>query len=350
MSRRALTLLIGGVLALVLTAVATVATVPYVALVPGPTFNTLGQDGSRAVLTISGRPTFPTDGHLDLTTVRVRSQLTLAEAIRDWFDRDAAVVPSEIIYPPDKTTEQVQQENVKEMRTSQDNAVTAAARQLGFATAKITVEKIPSGSPSTGVLQVGDQLTSVNGTPVRDAADLRDLISAVPVGSTVRLGVLRGGADRTASVMTEAASSDEAGAPPRAVIGIVPKQDPVMAPFTVDIGLQDVGGPSAGLMFTLGILDKLDKASLTGGRYIAGTGEISPEGAVGPIGGIAQKLIAAKAKGAVAFLVPKDNCAEALRQHPDDLPLIQVSSVMDALDGLQAVRRGQTPVLCGAGR
>ncbi len=347
MSRRALTLLLAAVLAVVLTAGATVARVPYVALVPGPTFNTLGADGGSPVLAISGRQTFPTDGHLDLTTVGVRTQLTLAEAIKEWFDRDNAVVPREIIYPPDKSQQEVEQENTVSMQESQSNAVTAAARQLGFVTAKVTVGEIPAGSPSTGLLAVGDTITSVDGTAIRDAADLRELVSAAAVGTSLRLGVLRAGASRTVAVTTAAAAAD-AGAPNRSVIGVSTKETPVKAPFSVDISLQDVGGPSAGLMFTLGILDKLGKDSLTGGKYFAGTGEISADGTVGPIGGIAQKLVAAKAKGAVAFFVPAENCVEALKRHPAGLPLVEVASVGDALVGLQAIRRGQTPKVCGA--
>ncbi len=345
MSRRSLTLLLASLLALGLTGGAAQARVPYVALGPGPTFNTLSEVDGAPVLEVSGRPTFPTTGHLDLTTVNVQSELTLAQALHGWFERDLAVVPREVVYPPDKTDDQVAQENAQAMTQSQDAAVTAAARQLGFRTAEVRVKEVPAGSPSTGRLQVGDVVTALDGTSVRDAADLRRLVGEHRVGDEVRVSYARAGTPGTATVALGVSGGDIERRP---VIGISTEEKPLKAPFSVKINLKDVGGPSAGLMFTLGILDKLGEASLTGGRYIAGTGEISPDGSVGPIGGIPQKLIAAKAKGAVAFLVPEDNCKEAVQRPPAGLPLIEVGSVSDALDGLQALRRGDQPRLCPA--
>lgn len=347
MSRRTLTLLLSGLLAVALVAVAGSATVPYVALGPGPTFDTLGKDDGKPVLAVSGRPTFPTDGQLDLTTVGVNSRLTLVQALRGWFESDLAVVPREVIYPPGETREQVDEQNAADMVQSQSDAVLAAARQLGFPIAKAFVDAVPAGSPSAGILEPGDRLLSVDGVEVRDNAEVAELVRMRAPGEVVRLEIERDGAKR--SVEVTAGSADDPNGGTRTVIGIETRQDPIKAPFDVEIGLQDVGGPSAGLMFTLGILDKLGEPSLTGGKYIAGTGEISPDGQVGPIGGITLKLIAAKRKGAVAFLVPADNCAEAVRNPPTGLPLIEVGSVTAALDGLQALRRGEQPRLCPTG-
>jgi PDZ domain-containing protein len=114
----------------------------------------------------------------------------------------------------------------------------------------------------------------------------------------------------------------------------------------VDIKLQDVGGPSAGLMFALGIVDKLQPGSLTGGRVVAGTGEIDESGKVGAIGGIAQKMRGAVKAGATVFLVPSANCDEARRTRPDHLQLVRVGTIQDALDGLAALRAGRTPASC----
>lgn len=346
MSRRTLTLLLAGVLTVALTAAAAFIRVPYVALGPGPTFNTLGTEDGRPILDISGRPTYPTDGHLDLTTVGVQSELTLAQALRGWFESDEAVVPRDVVYPPDQSQQQTDQMNVQEMKQSQDLAVTAAARTLGLPTATVLVAQVPAGSPSAGKLLVGDRILSVDATMLRDRTDLQRLVQATRPGTTVELRVVRDGAERTVPVTTTSAGDGKAA---RTVIGVSIAEKPIDAPFQVKIGLRDVGGPSAGLMFTLGILDKLGEGSLTGGRYIAGTGEIRADGTVGPIGGITQKLIAAKRKGAVAFLVPADNCTEALARHPDGLPLLEVTDVKDALDGLQALRRGQQPRLCATG-
>lgn len=344
MSRRTLTLLLASLLALVLTGAAVATPVPYVALQPGPVFNTTGETDGDPVIAITGTEVFRTDGQLDLTTVGVDPELTLLEALRGWFDRTKAVVPRDVVYPPDKTTEQVNEENAASMTRSQNSAITAAARELGFETVTVKVARVTAGSPSDGRLEAGDVLTSVNGTPVTDGAALRAAIVAAGVGEPVTVGYRRGRTAATAEITTAAAPDDAA----RAVIGIEPAEEPVDLPFEVDITLEDVGGPSAGLMFALGILDKLDEASLTGGKHIAGTGEISADGTVGPIGGITQKLIAARAEGAVAFLVPEANCAEASQAPPAGLTLVKVATLDAALTGLAALRDGRTPVTCAA--
>ncbi len=344
MSRRTLTLLLASVLTLVLAGAAVATPVPYVALGPGPTYNTLGAVKGTPVIDIKGTEVFATDGHLDLTTVGVQPDLTLLEALRGWFERDLAVVPRDVVYPPGKTNEQVNEENAQSMVASQNSAITAAARQLGFTTFTVSVGEVSAGSPADGKLKAGDVLVSVDGVTVKDEAGLRAAITAAGVGTAVRIAYTRGGTAAIAEI-TPAASTDGKQRP---VIGIMPAQKPVDLPFTVDITLQDVGGPSAGLMFALGILDKLGKPSLTGGRYIAGTGEISDDGAVGPIGGIPQKLVAARAKGAVAFLVPEANCAEASLRPPAGLELVKVTTLQDALSGLEALRAGRTPTLCSA--
>ena len=346
MSRRTLTLLLASVLALVLTTGAATARVPYVALGPGPTYNTLGEVDKTPVLIINGRQSFPTDGHLDLTTVGVKPQLTLVQALQGWFARDLAVVPREVVYPPGKTDDEVDEDNAAAMTASQSDATTAAARHLGFKVAEVLVKEVPEGSPARGVLETGDVLTRVGDVEVQDGTELRALISQGRIGDAVRIGYVRDGEPATSEVRTVASSDD---GPRRPVIGVSTQSKPVKAPFDVKISLENVGGPSAGLMFTLGILDKLDEPSLTGGKYIAGTGEIDADGTVGPIGGIQQKLIAAKRKRAVAFLVPERNCAEAVVRPPSGLPLIKVGSLTEALAALEAVRRGEEPVRCPTG-
>jgi hypothetical protein len=224
------------------------------------------------------------------------------------------------------------------MEASQNSAVSAAARQLGFRTADVVVEGVAAGAPADGRLREGDVLRTIDGRPLRDAADLRAAVSAGEVGDAVRIGLERDG--RSSTVELRSAASDDDGEP-RPVIGVVTREEPVDAPFDVEITLEDVGGPSAGLMFALGILDKLGEPSLTGGAYIAGTGEISAQGEVGPIGGISQKLVAAKAKGVDAFLVPQGNCAEAVLSAPDGLPLVEVGSLAQALTALEALRDGR---------
>ncbi|MCW2605803.1 MAG: hypothetical protein JWO60_496, partial [Frankiales bacterium] len=343
MSRRGLTLLLASLLALGMTASAAVATVPYVALGPGPTYDTLGTVGGTPVISVSGRRTYPTEGELDLTTVGVVPRLTLVEALQGWFDDDLAVVPREVVYPADKSDEEVDAANSQAMTTSQDAATSAALRQLGIPiTTEVVVASVKQGAPASGQLQPGDVVTSVDGTPVRDSKALRAAVSARTPGDVVSLDFTRAGASRTARLTTAAAEGEET---PRAVIGVEP-QDRADYPFDVTIRLKEVGGPSAGLMFALGIIDKLEPQPLTGGTHVAGTGEISPDGVVGPIGGIPQKLLGARKKGATVFLTPAANCAEALGAVPAGLRLVRVETLKDALEGLRQVRDGGAPRGC----
>lgn len=340
MSRRTPTLLLSTLLATFLVVGALVAQVPYVALGPGPTFNTLGDEDGKPVISIAGRQTYPTTGHLDLTTVGVQSSLTLAEAMQGWFRREEAVVPRDLVFPPGQTDEQVDAENTRAMTESQDSATTAALAALDIPVA-VEVAAVSEGSPAQGRLAADDVLTSVDGTPVTSPVQLRSLIGERAVGDVVRIGYERAGTPGTAELTT--AASGEAA--PRPVIGV---ETAVEYPFTVDIALKEVGGPSAGLMFALGIIDKLGPESLTGGRYVAGTGEISADGVVGPIGGIQQKVVAARGKGAELFLVPAANCADAVANAPEGLRLARVETLADALAALEAVRGGGEPVACAA--
>jgi PDZ domain-containing protein len=344
-SRRTLTLFLASLLALGLTLAATAAEVPYVAYYPGPTFNTTGEVDGEPLITIAGRESFPVDGQLDLTTVDVRQRITLARALRGWFDEEVAVVPRELVFPPDKTAEEVREDNVRSMSMSKDAAIVAALNQLGIPVeTQVAVTTVQPDAPAEGELEPGDVLTAVDGEPLDDGTELRDLVTDREPGDEVEIAYLRDGEPGKVVLETEAAADE---GEPRPVIGVLTEEraDP---PFEIEIALDDVGGPSAGLLFALGIIDKLGPESLTGGRYIAGTGTITPAGEVGPIGGIPQKLVAAKEKGAVAFLVPAANCEEAVATAPDGLTLVHVGTLADALAGLEALREGEPPVTCAA--
>jgi Lon-like protease len=341
-SRRTTTLLLSGVLIALLTAAMTVTRVPYVAYLPGPTFDTLGEVGGTPVIRIEGRETFPTEGQLDLTTITVRSRLTLAEALRDYLDRDRAVVPREFVFPPGEDDEDVRRRNAERIVESENAATIAALNQLRIPfELRVSVQRVEPGLPADGVLQPGDVLTAVDGAPVRGSAALREAVSARPPGSEVRLSYLRGGAAAEAVLTTARPATGE----DRSVIGVLLEEQPDL-PFTVEISLEDVGGPSAGLMFALGILEKLGPESLTGGRYVAGTGEITGDGTVGPIGGISQKVVAAREKGAEVFLVPEGNCAAAAERVPEGLQLVKVTTLQSALDALALLRDGGMPEGC----
>jgi len=338
MGRRGATLLLGAVLLLLLIWQAGTAPVPYVELGPGPTENTLGSHGGKPIITIDGRAETLSAGQLRLTTVNVRDNLTLLDAMRGWFSGDSAVVPRELVYPPDKTEKQVDEENANSFKESQTSAETVALRKLGYPVL-VTVTEATKGMPAESVLKPGDVITTVDGTAVTSSQKLRELIRAKPAGTSLQVGYTRDGVTAVAPIASAAA---EDGSPRLGVV--IEHRQP--APFDVKFDLDRIGGPSAGLMFTLGVIDKVDPVDLTGGIRIAGTGTIDDEGNVGPIGGIPQKLRGAKRDGATVFLAPAANCAEAKANAVKGLPIVRVATVDDALAALQALREKRTPALC----
>lgn len=340
MSRRAATLLVGTVVVVLVLVGMAVLPVPYVVLGPGPAVNTLGVYQGKQVITITGVKTTVSKGKLDLTTVEVQSRIDLVTALRDWLDRRYAVVPREVVYPPGQSTRQVEQQDAAQFTASQQAAQTAALLQLGYP-AQVFVAGFASGSPAAAVLRTGDQLTSVDGSPVTTRSRLVELISGHRPGQVVTVGYTRAGRPGQARIRT-VASPDNAS---RAVIGVTVEQRQPH-PFQIRFHVSQIGGPSAGLMFALAIVDLVQPTDLTGGKVIAGTGTIDEDGTVGPIGGIQQKLIGARERGATVFLTPAGNCAEALQSPPAGLALVKVSSLSDALAALRDLRSGVRPPAC----
>ncbi|HEY3002555.1 MAG TPA: PDZ domain-containing protein [Kribbellaceae bacterium] len=342
MMRRGWTVLVGAVVLLALSVGLSYLPVPYVALGPGPTLDTLGKSDGKAIITISGRKTSTSEGHLNLTTVSVRDHIDLATALRFWIDGAVAVVPRELVYPPDQSEKQVEAENEQAFKASQTSAETAALRKLGFPV-QVTIASLPDGSPSAGKLLKGDVVKALDGKPVTSQARLVELVRDHRIGETVTVDYLRNGKPGSVKVVTGGAGK---GDQRRTVIGVsVEQKQP--HPFHVSFDLDRIGGPSAGLMFALAVIDKLEPADLTGGTFIAGTGEIDDDGNVGPIGGIPQKMIAARDAGATIFLTPKDNCAEAVKTVPDGLRLVKVATLDDALESLRMLReKSGTPPTC----
>jgi len=337
MRRRGITLLVGTVMLIVLIVFAWNVKVPYVELGPGPTWDTLGKDNGTEIITVAGAPTSTSAGQLRMTTVGVLDDISLWQALRGWIAGDDSVVPREVVYPPDKTTDQIDQQNAQDFTQSQNSATTAALRELGYPVL-VSVTDVVAGGAAAGHLQAGDVITSVDGTPVTSATKLTGLIKAKPTGTPLTVGYTRAGAPGTASI----AAKDDNGTPR---IGISIKESQP-SPITVNISLANVGGPSAGLMFALGIVDKVQPADLTGGLKIAGTGEIDEDGNVGIIGGIDHKMVAAKRDGASVFLVPAGNCAEALDHQVRGLQLVKVTTLDDALHQLETLRAHGTPTAC----
>lgn len=329
--------------------------VPYAEMSPGPTVNTLGDHDGEPVLQISGRRTYATSGHLNMTTVRVTSadyRMNLVEAVYGWLAHDAKVVPHDTLYPDGKTEEQSTQENAEEFSQSQESAKVAALKELKVpVTSWVIVSTVVKGSPAEGRLHAGDVIKAVDGKAVKQPGDVAKLVTAHKPGGKVVFTIVPAkeqaaaekahkAATTTQDVAVTTAASDDSGRK-RAVVGISAGTDHTF-PFTVDIKLADVGGPSAGLMFALGIYDKLTPGSLTGGRFVAGTGTIDDDGKVGPIGGIELKTVGARSQGAQYFLTPAENCAAAAKDTPSGLRLVKVHTIDDALAALEDIRGGDT--------
>jgi PDZ domain-containing protein len=342
-SRRVRTLLVGGVLFVVLFVLALAMPVPYVILSPGPTYNTLGTDDSgNTIIVINGTATKSTSGHLNLTTVNVSTQpLTAFAALDGWLLHDEVVVPKTSIYPPGKSQKQVNEQNIEDFAQSQDSATAAAFCELGYPKGFGVITVDPKG-PAHGVLQPGDQLRTLNGKPISSIEKVTAVLGAQQPGTAATVSVQRSGKPAVLTVTLTEAPKGAKGAR----LGITVSNG-CLAPFEVDLGLgNQIGGPSAGLMFALGIMDKVGTVDLTKGMFIAGTGTIDPDGTVGPIGGIALKMIAARHKGASVFLAPAGNCGDVRGATPKGLEVVKVDTLHSAVQDLLALEAGKSVPHC----
>lgn len=315
------------------------ARLPYATYQPGGTLDVLGSDGNEAeIIQVDGAEVFRDDGQLRMTTVRVspaavpgeKPGINLIRLLSTWFDGDNAVYPYEAVHGEDETPESNRQEGALQMSTSQDYAVEVALREMDIDVPQVLkVAALGEGKPAEKVLQVGDILRTINGEPIKDDRDLVATIQATPEGDSVEIGIERAGTEMTVTVTPELDEGVQR-------IGITPGVD-YDFPFDVKINISDqIGGPSAGLIFSLAVYDTLTEGSLTGGHEVAGTGEIYPDGTVGPIGGIQQKIAGARDDGAELFLVPIDNCADALTADNGDMRLMMAQTMHDVRVALEA--------------
>ncbi len=315
----------------------------YVIQQPGPVFNTLGtvtiDEEDVAMVTVKGAETFETDGALDMLTVQAvgnrEQRPNWFEVALAWFAPSKAVVPVDSLFPEGVSTEQREAENAALMVDSQQDAIAAALTELGYTfPAQLAVGQVADGAPADGKLEIDDEIIAVNDAEVSDLASLRDAIASNGTEQSAVFDVIRDKVPTTVSITPTAASS--ADGEDATIIGIATK---VLYDFPVDVTIQldNVGGPSAGMMFALGIIDKMTSGALNGGENVAGTGTIDAEGTVGPIGGIRQKLFGAVDAGASYFLAPEANCNEVIGHVPDGLRVFSVATLEDSLAVLDAI-------------
>ena len=334
-SRRYLTMVVASLSLIALSCVAFLVPVPYVTMRPGPAFDTLGEFNDKPMISFGkGVKTYPTKGSLDFTTVsvtRAQTNVSLAQAVEAFFASDTSVVPRSFVYREGESAKDAKEEGQAQLTSSKDSSRVAALRAAGYTVPEVpTVDSVRTDASAKGKLQKGDVIRSVDGRSTPTAEDVVAAVGRAEPGDTVTIGYVRDREEGSVDIVTRPDTVDKEQ--PR--IGVMLRSTfdfPIS--ITNNVGEQ-VGGPSAGAMFALAIYDRLTPGSLTGGRKVAGTGEIAPDGTIGPIGGIRQKIAGAAGGGAKIFLVPAENCAEA---SDDDhgMRLVKVSELDDAIDSLE---------------
>jgi len=347
LSPRSIILVMSGVSSIVLATVIALLPVPYVIFSPGPVRNTLGDapDGNP-LIAVDGTDLYPTSGELNLTTISVSGgplgDLSILDFLQAWIDPTRSVRPVETVYPAEQTRDEAEQEGAAEMQSAQQAAAVAALAAAGIdVPVRLQVTVVTADAPAGDVIEVDDVIVAFDGVAIDGSGNLVDLVRQRSAGDVVPITVDRGGERLTLDV--ELSQGDEG-----TIIGVLlsPQYN---LPFQVDYDVAGIGGPSAGMMFALGIYDKITEGELTGGTVVAGTGTITEDGAVGPIDGIQQKMIAARRHGASWFLAPADNCPDVSAAVPEGLQVIRIAQFDDAVAAVEAIADGDTAGLpdCG---
>lgn len=303
---------------------------PYYAIAPGSASDV------TALISVPAGHRHPPTGKLLFVTV-TESKLVVLEFLRDQFDPNVDILGQAAIEGP-KPSIPLNQQNQLEMVDSKQTAIVVALRRLGYHVTEhghgATVIQVVDKSPAaTAGLQVDDTITAIDQAPVITEYALVTAIHAHKPGDTVTLKVLgANGGTRTVSAKLASVSG-------RAFLGVASqtKTPTFDLPFPVSINSEQIGGPSAGLAFTLALMNVLTNGDLTGGQKIATTGTIEPDGSVGPVGGVIQKTVAVRDSGAIAFLVPPDEYPDALAHAGRKLKVIKVTTLEDALNALRSL-------------
>jgi Lon-like protease len=336
-NRRTWTVVSASLLAVSIAVLGATLPVPMVALGPGPTYDTLGTVDGDTVIQVDGPPVYPTSGQLNMTTVSVIDRLTMFSALGFWASPDNQVVPREPIYPSNLSLDEIQQQNTAQFSSSEANAEAAALGELQLPATVIVSQLVP-GTPAAAVLQPGDELLAVAGQPMDSVRQVSEVLVPTRPRDVVPVRYRRAGVAQDAQIELAASPDREQG-----LLGVV--LGAALRDGDIRISLGGVGGPSAGLMFALAVVDKLTPGELTGGRFVAGTGAIDATGTVTPINGVPFKMQRAHGEGATVFLVPAANCEEAVATNPG-LQLVRVGTLHDAVTALEALQAGGPVPAC----
>jgi PDZ domain-containing protein len=298
---------------------------PYYSEGPGPARDV------QPLIRVRGHETFPSGGHFILTSVSFHS-LNVFQAVAAWLDPARSILSEDLFLAPGETVQQADQRSLSEMDQSKiDAAYVVLSRLAGYPRAHgrgVLVETVYGPDcPATGKLFPGDRIDEVDGHAILSTEDFDRQLERIPLAKPVHLHGTAGGEDFDVSMVRRVCAGSD-----RPLIGI---SSIATFPFRVTISSGDIGGPSAGLMWALGLYDLLTPGDLTGGDTVAGTGVIEPDGTVGPIGGVQDKIAAARASGADVFILPQGNLAEA-RPAAHGLRLVPVRRFGQALAFLRA--------------
>ena len=316
-------------------ALAVAVPVPFVTLAPGPVFDILGEVDDEPVLSVQGARTYPTTGRLDMTTVSetggTSGSVLLGEAMWAWLNPDLTVQPVSARYG-DADLSQLDQQNKAVFDASSSVALAAAADYLGRPVdSRVVVSAVEAGAPAAGILEPGDEVRTVEGAAVATAAEVVQIMGETAPGDEIGLGIVHDGAPEEVAVVAGERPDGGSGG----YLGVL-LSDLFGSDFTVEVALTGIGGPSAGLVFALGIVDEMTPRALMDGRHVAGTGAIEADGTVTAIGGIDKKLTGAAEAGAELFLAPRSNCADVAGRVPDGLTVAAVGTLEEAVDAVGA--------------
>lgn len=312
------------------------APIPFVFFKPGIPDNVAGK-----IISIKDAKTFPINGKLFITSILVTnpdSPVFGAETLVNWAIGPHVVLPKESVYPPVQPAQKIERDSRNEMESSKVTATAAALRYLGYKFEEIYyVSDIRDYSDATKKLKIGDVITEIDGKKINQIEEIRTSYANKDIGDSLLITVERkdkNGKITSVTTRVNLVENLDIEEKLKPAIGILVGTS-ARFPIDVDFNLPGVGGPSAGLIFAVGIVEKLTEEDLVRGRKIAGTGTITASGKVGGIGGIEEKMVGASRIGATVFIAPRENCPD-IEHVPKGLKVIPVSSLSEAIEALRA--------------